>query len=88
MTGILLIKKYGTHSAINIFDEYSMMNPRELAQYVGFTEDEVRSLCKQYKQDFSQVKSWYDGYHFEPDLSIYNPKSVIDVMTIGTFDSY
>lgn len=88
MTGILPIKKYGTHSAINIFDEYSMMNPRELAQYVGFTEDEVRSLCKQYKQDFSQVKSWYDGYHFEPDLSIYNPKSVIDVMTIGTFDSY
>lgn len=88
MTGILPIKKYGTHSAINIFDEYSMMNPRELAQYVGFTEDEVRGLCKQYKQDFSQVKSWYDGYHFEPDLSIYNPKSVIDVMTIGTFDSY
>lgn len=25
MTGILLIKKYGTHSALNMFDEFSMI---------------------------------------------------------------
>ena len=28
MTGILPIKKYGTHSALNMFTEYSMINPR------------------------------------------------------------
>ena len=27
MTGILPIKKYGTHSALNMFDEFSMTNP-------------------------------------------------------------
>ena len=42
MTGILPIKKYGTHSALNIFDEFSMIAPGKLAEYVGFTE-EVRN---------------------------------------------
>ena len=43
MTGILPIKKYGTHSALNMFDEFSMIDPGPLAEYVGFTEKEVRS---------------------------------------------
>ena len=29
MTGILPIKKYGTHSALNMFSEFSMINPRQ-----------------------------------------------------------
>ena len=28
MTGILPVKKYGSHSALNMFTEYSMTNPR------------------------------------------------------------
>ena len=31
MTGILPIKKYGSHSALNMFDEFSMTNPGPLA---------------------------------------------------------
>jgi hypothetical protein len=31
MTGILPIKKYGTHSALNMFTEFSMTNPYPLA---------------------------------------------------------
>ena len=62
MTGILPIKKYGTHSALNMFDEFSMISPGPLASYVGFTETEVEALCRQYKADMSEVKSWYDGY--------------------------
>ena len=37
MTGILPIKKYGEHSAINVFDEYSMVDPKNLGEYFGFT---------------------------------------------------
>lgn len=44
MTGILPIKKYGEHSALNMFDEYSMTNQRELAEFTGFTEDEVKGV--------------------------------------------
>ena len=46
MTDILPVKKYGTHSALNMFDEFSMLNPGPLGvSNVGFTEDEVQTLC-------------------------------------------
>ena len=41
MTGILPIKKYGTHSALNMFMEYSMTDPGNMAEYFGFTENDV-----------------------------------------------
>ena len=41
MTGILPIKKYGKHSALNMFDEYSMIFTMQMAKYTGFTDDEV-----------------------------------------------
>ena len=56
MTGILPIKKYGTHSALNMFSEYSMTNARQLAQYVGFTEEEVQELCVKYHMNFDGLK--------------------------------
>ena len=62
MTGILPIKKYGQHSALNMFDEYSMVQPMRFAEFTGFTEGEVRELCDRYKMDFRDVSRWYDGY--------------------------
>ena len=62
MTGILPIKKYGKHSALNMFDEYSMISPMQLAPYTGFTEEEVIELCRLYGRDFTPIKDWYDGY--------------------------
>ena len=88
MTGILPIKKYGTHSALNMFDEFSMINPGPLASYVGFTEEEVESLCTQYKMDIEEVKTWYDGYTFPSDLSIYSPRSVVNSMLFGRIENY
>lgn len=61
MTGILPIKKYGSHSALNMFDEFSMTNPRQLAEFVGFTETEVKSLCQKYDMDFEETRRWYDN---------------------------
>jgi hypothetical protein len=88
MTGILPIKKYGTHSALNMFDEFSMTNPRELAEFVGFTESEVKQLCIQYDMDFEETKRWYDGYQFENAEHIYSPRSVVASMLSHCFDSY
>lgn len=87
MTGILPIKKYGEHSAINIFDEYSMIAPAELAEYFGFTEEEVCGLCKEKKVDYTELQKWYDGYLLN-GRHIYNPKSVVDVMRKKQFKSY
>ena len=88
MTGILPIKKYGTHSALNMFDEFSMIDPGPLAEYVGFTEEEVRNLCKTYNMDMQEVKSWYDGYSFEKAPSIYSPRSVVSCMRFRKIGNY
>lgn len=88
MTGILPIKKYGTHSALNMFDEYSMINPRQLAKYVGFTEKEVSELCQKYHMNLEEMKEWYDGYQFENTENIYNPRSVVAAMTSRKYDTY
>ena len=95
MTGILPIKKYGTHSALNMFSEYSMINSREMSDFFGFTEEEVRVLCEEYSRDFEETKGWYDGYSLysmeDSELkrhSLYNPKSVVESMMSGMFDNY
>ena len=62
MTGILPIKKYGEHSALNMFDEYSMVAPMQMAPYTGFTDEEVRSLCDAYGRNYADIRDWYDGY--------------------------
>ena len=62
MTGILPIKKYGKHSALNMFDEYSMMNPMQMAPYTGFLTSEVEELTVKYGRDLDSIKDWYDGY--------------------------
>ena len=87
MTGILPIKKYGEHSTLNMFDEYSMTNQYKLAEFTGFTESEVKELCERYKVSFKETKQWYDGYNVN-GISIYNPKSVVSAITKKIFDSY
>lgn len=62
MTGILPIKKYGQHSALNMFDEYSMTMPMQMAPYSGFTNEEVEDLCNRYGRNYENIRSWYDGY--------------------------
>ena len=87
MTGILPIKKYGEHSALNMFKEYSMTNQKRLAEFTGFTETEVRQLCEKYHLSFEQTKQWYDGYNVNR-ISIYNPQSVVEAVLEHIFDSY
>ena len=88
MTGILPIKKYGTHSALNMFSEYSMTNAAPLDPYMGFTTTEVQKLCEQYHVSFEEVKNWYDGYVLKNVGDIYSPRSVVQVMKTGIFDDY
>ena len=87
LTGILPIKKLKTQSALNNFDEFTMLDSGTLAPYIGFTEEEVRRLCEEYGRDFESVKLWYDGYLLN-GLHIYNPRAVVGVMQRGSFQSY
>ena len=88
MTGILPVKKYGLHSALNMFWEYSMIDQDVFEEYTGFTEEEVRILCEQFDMDFAETGSWYDGYMFTNFQHIYNPKSVVEAMHRHKFSNY
>ncbi len=88
ITGILPIKKYGTESALNNFYEFTMANPRNLTEYVGFTEKEVRELCREQHMDFEEMERWYDGYSFRKIKHIYNPNSVVQAIITQDYDNY
>lgn len=88
MTGILPIKKYGTHSALNMFAEFSMTNPKQMAEFVGFTDSEVKRLCDDYEMSYEEIKAWYDGYSFDRGVSVYSPKSVVECVASRIYDNY
>ena len=87
MTGILPIRRYSTQSTLNMFTEYDMINPRELDSFIGFTEDEVKDLCKKYNRDFNEIKKWYKGYILN-GISLYNPISVLESIFRNECDEY
>ncbi|MCD7763013.1 MAG: ATP-binding protein [Lachnospiraceae bacterium] len=88
MTGILPIKKYGTESALTDFREFTMLEPLILAEYIGFTEQEVRKLCAEHDVSFEEMKLWYDGYSFSDIKSVYSPHSVMNAVIFKKLRNY
>jgi len=88
MTGILPIKKYGTESALTDFREYSMITPKRLAEYIGFTEGEVKHLCDEYGMSFEEMQLWYDGYLFSRVNHVYSPSSVMNAILEEEIQNY
>ena len=88
MTGILPVKKYKTESALNNFLEYSMVEPRRMARFFGFTKDEVKRLALKYCMDYAELEKWYDGYQIGDEQSVFNPNSVIQALDAGRCRSF
>ena len=87
ITGILPIKKIKDESALNNFREYTMLKSKPITKYYGFTEEEVKELCKKYDMDFDSIKTWYNGYLID-GVHMYNPNSVTQAMIDQDCDSY
>ena len=88
MTGILPVKKYKTESALNNFMEYSMVEPRKMDRYFGFTKEEVRTLAERHGMDFDELVKWYDGYLIGDEMSMFNPNSVMQAIDAGRCRSF
>lgn len=88
ITGILPIKKYGTQSALNNFRELTMTSPGGIAKYIGFTEAEVKVLCKEHDMPFTEMKKWYDGYYLNRVGHVYSPNSVMEAINNEEFQNY
>ena len=80
ITGILPIKKYDVESSLNVFSEYTILDTHPLEPYFGFTEEEVAALCAQYQMNLNEIMRWYDGYRLSSDISMYNPKAVVEAL--------
>ena len=65
-----------------------MTDQRALEEYTGFTEDEVKALCRRFDMDFEETSNWYDGYKFRRFQHIYNPRSVVAAMLCQNFSNY
>ena len=88
MTGILPIKQYNTQSALNNFEEFSMINPGPLAGYFGFTKEEVHSLTVQYEMNEDEIQKWYDGYQIGNQTEIFNPYAVMRAVQRHSIETY
>ena len=88
MTGILPVKKYKTESALNNFIEFSMVEPRKMARYFGFTKDEVKALAEKHNADLDELEKWYDGYQIGSEPSMFNPNSVMQAIDNEWCSSY
>ncbi len=102
LTGILPIFREIVQSKLNNFKEYTMLAPDQFALYFGFTENEVKKICREKNMDFEMCKLMYDGYVYEkprelveqPDdngenvFHIFNPRSVIEAALSGKCRNY
>lgn len=89
MTGVLPIKKYSTGSALNMFQEYTMLRDPFFAKYFGFTEQEVQMLCAgQSEPMMDEINDWYNGYRTQSGDRLYNPRSVVCALENGCCQSY
>lgn len=87
LTGILPIVRDRIESKLNLFTEYTMIEPDFFAENFGFTTEDVKTLCEKFNVDFEECKRWYDGYKLE-GIEIYNPKAICSVMRKKKFISH
>lgn len=87
LTGILPVVRDRVQSKLNNFREYTIFDAGKLAEYIGFTAEEVEQLCTEYNLDYNECKRWYDGYR-QNGFEIYNPESVVMSIENKAFESY
>ena len=76
ITGILPVVRDKVQSKLNNFKEYTILDSKELSEYVGFTDEEVAILCEKYQINHTECKNWYQGYKLD-EFDVYNPESVV-----------
>ena len=87
LTGILPVIRDKVQSKLNNFREYTILDAYDLAEFIGFTSQEVEELCREYAVEYSECRHWYDGYR-QRGYEIYNPESVVMSMETKTFESF
>lgn len=95
MTGVLPIAKYSSGSELNMFSEYDMATKMKFSEYFGFEDQEVDRLYQVYRETTpkcrvkrEELAEWYDGYHTAGGERLYNPHSVVAMLTDNQISDY
>jgi hypothetical protein len=77
ITGCLRISKESIFTGLNNLYINTVLSD-EYDEYFGFTDEDVRLLCKDYniEHKYETIKEWYNGYIFGK-TNVYNPWSLI-----------
>ena len=88
MTGILRVAKEGIFSGLNNLSVYTVLDEKYSSSF-GLTQEEVEQALEYYdlKDNFQEVKEWYDGYLFG-NTEIYNPWSIINYLSKEKIAAY
>lgn len=90
LTGILPPVADRVESKLNNFTQFSILSPKRMAPYFGFTSGEVKQLCEQYDLNYEECCRWYDGYKLFMDneyTDIFNPQAVASAIRDGECNS-
>ena len=87
LTGILPVVRDKIQSKLNNFREYTILSAGPLAEFTGFTSQEVADLCEKYGIDYEECRLSYDGYRLK-GYEVYNPESVVRCIEEERFGSY
>ena len=87
ITGILPVIRDRVQSKLNNFREYTILDAGKIAEFIGFTADEVKALCEERNMSYEEMKWWYDGYK-QHGFEIYNPEAVVLALENESFENY
>ena len=89
ITGCLKIAKESIFTGTNNLVSDTITDTR-LNEYFGFIQKDVEQILRDAGSidHLERVKSWYDGYSFEKEKSIYSPRSVVNCMRFEKIENY
>ena len=86
LTGIIPIVRDKVGSKLNNFTEFTMLSPKQMAPYFGFTREDVEAICMSHGADLNQCLEWYDGYRLGGGaVDVSCPMSVVSAVEDGEF---
>jgi hypothetical protein len=88
ITGVSKFSRVSIFSDLNNLDDITI--DYRFAGCCGITQEELEDSFKEELQVFDKqkIKSWYNGYSWDLDVSVYNPFSLLNFFTKKKFQSF
>jgi hypothetical protein len=98
ITGVTKFARMGVFSQLNNVTDISIN--KRFGAIVGFTQDEIESYFPQYLARLAEwqgtdlpsvmerIRYWYNGFSFDGIERLYNPFSIVSILSEGEFENF